>query len=71
MDVFKETKKQISPCIAAKVKYALKLKNKKPSNIKKCSYKYWLAVIETFSTQYNISDNIKIEAKNQFKSLIK
>jgi hypothetical protein len=70
MVYFKGTKTQISPCIASKAKYALKLNNKKPSNIKKCSYKYWLAVIETFSSQYNISDNIKTEAINQFKSLI-
>lgn len=63
MDYFKGTKTQISPCIAAKAKFALNLTKKKPSNIKTCSHEYWCKVIETFSSQYNISENTASEAK--------
>lgn len=71
MDYFKDTKTQISPCIAAKAKFALNLTKKKPSNTKTCSYDYWCNVIETFSSQNNLSDKTAEEAKNKYKSLIK
>lgn len=71
MDYFKGTKTQISPCIAAKAKFALNLKKKKPSNTKTCSNDYWCNVIETFSSQNNLSVKTAEEAKNKFKSLIK
>jgi len=71
MDYFKGTKTQISPCISAKAKFALNLTKKKPSNTKTCSYDYWCNVIETFSSQNNLSGNTAEEAKNKFKSLIK
>lgn len=63
MDYFKGTKIQISPCIAAKAKFALKITIKKPTNIKTCSHEYWFKVIETFSSQYNISENTASEAQ--------
>jgi hypothetical protein len=71
MDYFKGTKTQISPCIAAKAKFALNLTKKKPSNTKTCSYDYWCKAIETFSSQNNLSGKNAEEAKNKFKSLIK
>lgn len=71
MDYFKGTKTQISPCIAAKAKFALNLTKKKPSNTKTCSYDYWSKVIETFSSQNNLSGKTAEEAKNKFKSLIR
>ena len=71
MDYFKGTKTQISPCIAAKAKFALNLTKKKPSNTKVCSYDYWCNVIETFASQNNLKDKTVEEAKNNFKSLIK
>ncbi len=71
MDYFKDTKTQISPCIAAKVKFALNLSQNKPSNIKKCSYNYWCKAIETFTSQNNLTDKTVEEAKNKFKLLIK
>ena len=40
MEYFKGTRIQISPCIAAKAKFALNLTKKKPSNIKTCSHEY-------------------------------
>ena len=70
MDYFTGTKKQISPCIASKAKYALRLKNKKPTNIKMCCLDYWKKVVDNLSFQYNISDAIKTEAVNQFKFLV-
>lgn len=71
MDYFKGTKTQISPCIAAKAKFALNLTEKNPVNTKPCSYDYWCKVIETFSSQKNLSAKAAEEAENQFKSLIK
>ena len=71
MDYFKGTKTQISPCIAAKAKFALNLTKKKPSNIKLCSYDYWCNVIETFSFQKNLSSKTGEEAKNKFEFLKK
>lgn len=37
--------KQLSPCIAAKGRYALGLKNRKPHNNKTCSKEYWIKTI--------------------------
>jgi len=71
MDFFKETKTLISPCIAAKAKFALNLKEKKPRNTKTCSYAYWCNVIETFSSQNNLSSKISVDAQKKYKSLIK
>jgi hypothetical protein len=71
MVYFKGTKTQISPCIAAKAKFALNLTKKKPSNTKTCSIDYWFKVIETFASQNNLSSKTAEEAKNKFKSLIK
>jgi hypothetical protein len=70
MDYFKGTKTQISPCIAAKAKFALNLTKKKPSNTKTCSYDYWCNVIEAFSSQNNLSGKPAEEAKKKFKSLV-
>jgi len=58
MEFFLGTKTQISPCITAKAKFALNLTKKKPSNTKICSYDYWCKVIETFSSQNNLSGRI-------------
>ena len=70
MDYFKGTKAQISPCIAAKAKFALNLTKKKPPYTKTCSYDYWCNVIKTFSSQNNLSGKVAEKAKNKFKSLI-
>jgi hypothetical protein len=71
MEFFTGTKTQISPCISAKAKYALNLTNEKPSNTKRCSYEYWCKVIETISTNKNLTTKVAENAKNKFKSLIK
>lgn len=71
MEYFIVTKTQISPCIAAKVKFALNLSNKKPKNTKTCSYDYWCKVIETLYIKNNLSGNPIEIAKNKFKTLIK
>ncbi len=71
MYYFKGTKTQISPCIVAKVNFALNLSNKKPTNTKTCSYDYWCKVIETISSQNNLSLKDVAEAKDKFNSLIK
>jgi hypothetical protein len=71
MDYFRGTKKQISPCIVSKAKYALNLKKNKPFNTKICSYEYWCKVIDTFSLKNNLTSKNTQEAKNKFKSLIK
>ena len=71
MDYFKGTNTQMSPCIAAKVKFALNLTKKKTSNTKTCSYDYWFKVIETFAAINNLSSKTVEAAKNKFKSLNK
>jgi hypothetical protein len=71
LDFFSGTKNQISPCIAAKAKFPLNLTKKKPSNTNTCTYNYWCNVIETFSSQNNLSGMTAEEAKNKIKSLIK
>jgi hypothetical protein len=71
MDYFDGTETQISPCIAAKAKFALHLTQNKPTNTRTCSYYYWCKVIETFSSQKNLSILAVEEAKNKFISLIK
>jgi hypothetical protein len=71
MEFFRETNTQISPCIAAKAKFALNITSKKPKNKKKCSYEYWCKVIQTFATQKNIYAATSEHAKNQYKNLIK
>jgi hypothetical protein len=71
MNYFKATKIQISPCIAAKAKFALNLTKKMPTNSKRCSYQYWHQVIDTFSFQMNLTTKTTKEAKNKFKSLLK
>lgn len=71
MDYFKGTKTQISPCIAAKAKFALNLTQYKPTNTKTCSYEYWCKVIKTLSSQKKLQNKITEEAKSKFKYLIK
>ena len=71
MDYFKGTKIQISPCVAAKVKFALNLTKKKPTNTKKCSHIYWCRVIKTFSFRNNLSVKAVEKGEKQFKFLIK
>ncbi len=66
IDYFKGTKTQISPSIAAKVKFALNLTKKKPSNAKTCSHDYWCKVIKTSTYQNNLADKTAEEAKNKF-----
>ena len=67
---FKGTTKQISPCIAAKAKYALNLSQTKPRNNKRCSFKYWVDVIETIASLNNLSLSKIESAKNKFKFLV-
>jgi hypothetical protein len=56
MDFFKGTQKQIAPCISSKAKYALNLKFTQPNNIKKCSKKYWIDVIESLCIKHKVID---------------
>ena len=70
MDYFKGTKIQISPCIAAKAKYALNISNKISNNTKKCSFDYWCKVIETIASNNNLSRKTLEDAKCKFNSLI-
>jgi hypothetical protein len=71
MEYFQGTKIQISPCIAAKAKFALKITTKKPANTKKCSYTYWCKVIDTYFSNNHLSAKIAQAAKNEYKRLIK
>jgi hypothetical protein len=71
MDFFKGTRKQISPCIAPKVKYALNLKTIKPKNTKKCSENYWIQSIESIVFDKEITDESLINlALKKYDDLI-
>jgi hypothetical protein len=47
--------REISPCIQAKAKYALGISNYRPRNIKTCSREYWIKVLLSFVSKYNLS----------------
>lgn len=70
MDYFHGIKTQISPCIAAKVKFALHLTKNKPKNTKYRSFVYWCKAIESISIQNKLSINPTEIAKNKFQTLI-
>lgn len=70
MLVFYDNQRQISPCIAAKARYALNLTTNMPDNKKICTYRYWQRVIETLSRINNIPENIKQKATSKFSSSI-
>jgi hypothetical protein len=60
MLTFNDTGKQISPCIAAKARYALDNQRNQPANQKRCSQIYWNKVIDTLCENNPIL-NINIE----------
>ncbi len=62
--------KQLSPCICAKVRYALGVKNILPSNDKKCSQAYWDNVVDDLSKRYGKTSQQTQAAKNKYNSLI-
>ncbi|MBO9595007.1 MAG: hypothetical protein J7599_19035 [Niabella sp.] len=52
MATYDENKKELSPCIVSKAKYALGLKSIKPTNNKTCSLEYWEKVVAILSKTY-------------------
>lgn len=56
-----------SPCIISWVRYALKIKKKKPNNIKKCSKQYWINAIDYLLIKYPEFEESRLEAINKFK----
>lgn len=71
MLVFNDTQKQISPCIAAKARYALDPSRVRPINKKTCSLNYWNRVIETICQNNPSFEKRKSQAKEMFNELIK
>lgn len=62
--------KQLSPCICSKVRYALEIKSKPPSNNKRCSKEYWDKVVDKLGKDYGeTSTKIKI-AKDKYSKLV-
>lgn len=51
------TNVELSPCIVAKAKYALRLTNR-PSNSKRCTMDYWNRVIDAILLQNARVDNV-------------
>ncbi|MGN7786852.1 hypothetical protein ACTJIJ_20130 [Niabella sp. 22666] len=69
MAVNDENKKELSPCIVSKAKYALGLKPTKPMNNKTCSFEYWQKVT-TILAQSNALPKKKIaDAMNLYEEL--
>jgi uncharacterized protein (DUF2344 family) len=70
MVYFADNNKQISPCIIAKARYILKLKDKEPVNRKTCSKEYWERVIHTlYLTNKKITAKTKKNAINKYEQL--
>jgi hypothetical protein len=55
---------QISPYIAAKIRYELGISTKKPINQKNCSNDYWNEVVEIIGASNGIS-------KSKIKSIVR
>ena len=72
MNLFCNTKKQISPCIVSKVKFALDIKSILPNNKKICSKNYWILAVKSIALELKI-DNDKIinSAIEKYDELIK
>jgi hypothetical protein len=70
MLTFNETGRQISPCIAAKARFALNNKRNEPKNEKRCSKDYWKNVIETLCKNDPSLEQNKEKAKDMYNLLI-
>jgi hypothetical protein len=70
MLTFNETGRQISPCIAAKAKYALNNQRNKPTNKKRCAKKYWDNVIDTLCENDRTLNTNRENAKEMYNELI-
>lgn len=70
MLVFQDSKKQISPCIASKAKYALGMASKKPKNTKTCSFDYWKRVLEAICDFEKIEKPRLHQAIEKYSKLI-
>jgi len=66
-----ENGKQISPCIASKVRFALGLKMTEPQNDKTCSSEYWLKVVQRIGELNNLNSESIDKAKGMYKTLIR
>lgn len=69
MATYDENKKELSPCIISKAKYALGLKPIKPTNNKTCSLEYWQKVIAILSKTYALKKKQIVDAINLHKEL--
>lgn len=70
MSVIDENGTQLSPCICSYARFALGLKLLRPQNNKKCSYNYWLRVINHLSRVHNLNTVITSRAYGKYIDLI-
>jgi hypothetical protein len=70
MKVTNEYGKEIAPCIVSKVKHALKLKDRWPTNDKKCSKVYWENTCELVGKADKKTSQEIDEAKKLFNKYI-
>lgn len=71
MLIFNDGNIQISPCILSKGRFALGLKDSRPTNTKRCSLRYWIRVIDTLCASNNIQDeNSRLIAIERFDELM-
>lgn len=71
MAAYDENKKELSPCIVSKAKYALGLKSTKPANSKTCSPEYWEKVIDVLAKSSPLKKDQIINAIMRYKGLIR
>lgn len=67
---FKDTGKEIAPCIISKAIFALGAKTTKPTNQKRCSQTYWDNVIDTLCENEPALNQNKETAKEMYNQLI-
>ena len=71
MATYDENKKELSPCIVSKAKYALGLKSIKPTNNKTCSLEYWEKVINTLAKSNSLKKDQIAAAIMHYSELIR
>lgn len=67
---FKNSDKQIAPCVISKARFALGAKTNKPTNQKRCSKIYWDNAIDTLCEIDPKLNPNKQNAKEMYNQLI-
>jgi hypothetical protein len=59
MTLYRPNGAQIAPCICSKARHALDLINIAPTNLKTCSFVYWVDACDAVANHYGNQQNIE------------